>query len=409
MSSIKHNAIWMVFGRLVFAASQWVVIVCIARFLGASEVGSFSYAMAFCAPIFILFQMNMRMYLTTDVKDEFNIVSYLQARAILSVLAILVCTLLFVVANNTLTTLFLAVVFFKAVESNSDIFYGYNQKKEAMKKVGVSLIFRGAFSALSAICGALYYKEVDSVAGLMLIGWSFVLIFYDARNVLIENRYKFSGASIRNAKEIVRKCWPLGLVMSLGAINVNAPVYIVEYYLGDESVGIYSSIAYFFFVGRLVTDAVAHAAAPRLSKNFHGNKRAFHRMFSYMIAMALLLALSGVAISWFVGGLLLSMIYGGVFSGGHELFVWIMAAAGVSYLSQVFSVSLTVARKFFDMLLINIVCFVVALTSSMILIDLYGIDGAGMALFCTMLSVLLFNVFFFLRRIYWGNAPSCRA
>lgn len=399
MSSLKANALWMIAGRIIYAACQWLVIIGIARFLGAEQVGHFSYAMAFCAPVYIFLQMNMRMYLATDSSNEFDIGSYITTRRLFATLAAVLCLIFFYTGDNTITVLFLCIVLFKAVESNSDIYYGCWQKHEVMKHVGVSLALRGLSSVMGIVIGLYLYNSINLMAAIILAGWLLTLVLYDMRF----DAHKGNSAAARftphSVIKIVKKCWPLAFVMSIGTLNVNAPIYMLDHFLGAESVGIYSSIAYFFFMGRLVVDSITHAGASRLATHFHQNRAQFNKLFVQLLLVILSLGLVGIAGSWVLGDWLLALIYGDELSATGSLFVWVMCAGAASYLSQLFSVSLTVARRFIDMLLVNIVCLVAAFFSASLLIKDHGITGAGMALFVTMLCMLCLNAVLYIRRI----------
>lgn len=399
MSSIKANALWMISGRIVYAACQWLVIICIARFLGAEQVGNFSYAMAFCAPVYIFLQMNMRMYLATDSNSEFDIGSYIAARKFFSLLAVALCFLFFYIGDNIVTALFSCVVLFKAVESNSDIYYGCWQKQEKMQHIGISLVLRGLSSVLGIVIGLYIYNSITLMAATILAGWLLVLVFYDRRFDAYRERSATPGFTLNTLIKIVKKCWPLAFVMSIGTLNVNTPVYMLDYFLGAESVGIYSSVAYFFFIGRLVVDSITHAGASRMAKHFHQNPAQFKRLFMQLLLVVFALGLIGIAGSWVLGDWLLALIYGDAFAGKGSLFVWVMCAGAVSYLSQLFSVSLTVARRFIDMLLVNGICLIAAVVAAIVFIERYGVTGAGITLFVTMSSMLCLNAFLYSRRI----------
>ena len=59
---LRGNFAWMLVGNGVYAATQWGVLVVIAK-LGAPElVGRFALGLAVCAPVFLLSRLALRVF-----------------------------------------------------------------------------------------------------------------------------------------------------------------------------------------------------------------------------------------------------------------------------------------------------------------------------------------------------------
>ena len=75
--TLKSNFIWTLIGNLFYAASQWVVLILLAKLTNPQEVGLFSLGLALITPLFMLTNLQLRSVLATDAQRQYPFSIYL--------------------------------------------------------------------------------------------------------------------------------------------------------------------------------------------------------------------------------------------------------------------------------------------------------------------------------------------
>jgi O-antigen/teichoic acid export membrane protein len=124
------------------------------------------------------------------------------------------------------------------------------------------------------------------------------------------------------------------------------PGYFIERYMGEGELGIYATIAYLQRAGATVVFALGLSATPRLAKYYAaGDNRAFRMLLLRLVGIGVLLGSVGVLVAFVAGREILTLLYGPEYAR-HSLLVWLMVAAGVSYVSMLLRNGMMAARRF---------------------------------------------------------------
>jgi O-antigen/teichoic acid export membrane protein len=135
--------------------------------------------------------------------------------------------------------------------------------------------------------------------------------------------------------------------MMLISLNSNIPRYFIEEYLGERELGIFAALAYLMIVGGMVVGALGDSATPRLAKYYaSGDRRAFCNLLLKLVGIATLIGVAGVLVAVVAGRQILTVIYRPEYAEQTNLFVWLMAAAGIGYISSFLGYGMTAARYF---------------------------------------------------------------
>lgn len=383
--TLRANFAWTFLANVVYAASQWGILVVIARYCGPAEVGQFALALALSAPLMLLLNLQLRSYQVTDARGEYTDERYVQLRFATSSLALLILSVIAAVAySGTLTLVIVGVAAFKAVESVSDIFHGVLHRRERLDRVGRSMIVRGVGSlGLVAVVLAMGGSLLQAV--LAKVVWSGLMMIYDywmiAQAVTLE--------AMREGREewaqvLVRLAWrsaPLGLAMFLISINANIPQYILEALKGEYALGVYSVMASFIVVGSTVIQAMGQSATPRLSRHVEDNNRdAFRSLLRKMVAGALVVGLLGVGAGHLLGEFVLALVYGPEFARHADVLVFVMVAGLAAYVAAILRQAFIVMRLLRAQVLILALSNALLLPLAYVLVSRYGAVGAAAAL-----------------------------
>lgn len=387
--SLGRNFSWTFGGNVIYAASQWGMLIVIAR-LGTPElVGKFSLALALTAPIMLLSNLQLRGIQTSDAERRFAFRDYLSLRFITTILALLisigVASLGIYVDSRSLI---IAVALAKSCESISDVFYGLLQQNERMDIIAQSLILRGLLSL--ATLTAIMYLTSSLLWGViaMTISWAVILLLFDIPrstgityqlNQIQRDAPRTSSPSKRLTSLVVLAL-PLGITMLLVSLNTSIPRYFIEHDLDTYTLGIFSALSYVLIAGRTIITALGHSASPRLAKFYAArDKHAFRSLASKLIGVGALLGICGIAASIIAGKLLLSMIYGPEYGAYNHVFVLLMTASGIIYIASFMGYIMTAAQYFSIQAPLFTGVVLISGLACWLLVPTYGMTGAALA------------------------------
>ncbi len=382
--SLRRNFSWTFAGNVVYAASQWGVLVVIAR-LGTPEmVGQFALALAITAPVIMFANLQLRAVQATDAKRAYAFADYLGLRLLTTAAALALIAAIALLSGYRAETalVILFVGFAKSCEALSDIVFGLLQQRERMDRIAKSLMIEGpatlaAMAAVLALTGS-----IAAAAAAMALVWLLQLLLYDAR----------SAAHILRAWPRPRWHWPtlrrlawlalpLGVTMLLLSLNTNIPRYVMERAWGEADLGIFAALTYLIVAGSTVVAALGQAASPRLAAYYaNADARAFRSLLLKLVAIGALLGAASVTVALLLGEPLLALIYGPAYAAHADTFVLVMLAGGLAYVSSFLGYGMTAARFFRTQApLFASVLFVTA-AGSLTLIPSLGLRGAALAL-----------------------------
>jgi O-antigen/teichoic acid export membrane protein len=350
-------------GNLVYAGSQWGILVVFTKLGRPEMVGQFTLGLAVTAPIFMLTNLQLRQIQATDAKQLYQFRDYLGLRLLCSQLAVWAVAAIALLSGYRWETLMVLVCLglAKGLESVSDICYGFFQKYERMDRIALSLMMRGPLALLLLGLGVwLSGSAIGGVLG-MTFAWGVVLVGHDLTHAL---RLLDSEGLSRSSRRIdlgqlkpnwnlvklwplVRLALPLGLVMMLSSLSSNLPNYFMISSLGERELGIFNAIAYLMVAGNIIVGALGDSASPRLAKYYaSGDRAAYSLLLLQLVGIGLGLGAVAVAIASVGGGTLLSLLYSPDYAERKALFVALMVAAGIQYVASFLGYGLTAARYF---------------------------------------------------------------
>lgn len=398
--SLRANFSWTFVGNVVYAACQWAMLVVLAKLGSPEVVGQFALGLAITAPVIMLTNLQLRGIQATDARREYRFGEYLGLRLATTPLALLVIAGITLASGDgrqtALVILFVGLA--KGFESISDVFYGLLQQHERMDRIAISMMVKGPLSLVALGVAILLTGNIVWGALALAAVWAFRLATYDipcGAAVLRAAREGGAPASIRprwDRRRMVRLAWlalPLGSVMMLGSLMVNIPRYFIERFEGTHALGIFAAMAYIVVAGTTVVDALGQAVSPRLAQQYAaGEGGAFRALIAKVLGISALLAAAGLLLGLVVGRQVLTLLYRPEYAAHLDVFIWIIAAAGIGYLAAVCGYAMTAARQFAIQVPIYAISIAVVAVACALLVPGHGLLGAAWAT-CLMFAVQL--------------------
>ncbi|MGF1936148.1 MAG: lipopolysaccharide biosynthesis protein [Nostoc sp. ChiQUE02] len=395
--TLRGNFSWTFAGNLVYSACQWGMLVMLAK-LGSPEiVGQFTLGLAITAPVIMFTNLQLRIVQATDARKQYPFSDYLGLRLISTALALAIIAVISLSGGfrwETSLVIFL-IGLAKAFESISDIFHGLIQQHDRMDRIAMSLMIKGPLSLLLLGIGVYMSGHVLwGVVGLVF-AWAVVLVGCDIRSgILMLQRSQLQPRWHRKTLiKLVWFCLPLGFVMMLISLNTNIPRYFIERYLGERELGIFAAIAYLMVAGNMVVSALGESSISRLAKYYAAKDAiAFRTLLLKLIGIAVLVGVTGVLVAAVAGGQILTFVYRHEYAEQTNLFIWLMVAAGINYISSFLGYGMTACQYF----LIQMPLFVTVATISTIaclwLLPSLGLLGAAIALVIATIIQTIFSL-----------------
>ncbi|MDY6900001.1 MAG: oligosaccharide flippase family protein [Cyanobacteriota bacterium] len=402
--SLRRNFSWTFIGNAVYAACQWGMLVVLAKLGSPEMVGQFTLGLAVTAPIVMLTNLQLDIVQATDAKEQYAFSDYLGLRLIGTTIALMAIAMVTWWTGYTLQTslVILLVGLAKALESVSDIFHGLIQQHERMDRIAISLMIKGPLSLLLLGLGVyLSGHVVWGVAGLVF-AWAVVLVGCDIRNgTLILNRLPKIRLNWKTFAQLVWLCLPLGLVKMLISLNANIPRYFIEEYLGERQLGIFAALAYLMVAGNMVILALGESASPRLAKYYAArNITAFRGLLLKLVGLAALIGGTAIVVAQVAGTEILTLLYRPEYAENKHLFVLLMVAAAIGYMSSFLGYGMTAARYFRVQTPLFVIVTGTSAMACLWLLPTQGLIGAAKALIFAAVVQAVFSLGVIIHAIY---------
>jgi O-antigen/teichoic acid export membrane protein len=400
--SMRSNFAWTLAGSGVYGASQWGMLIVLAKLVSGEMVGRFALAFAICAPVFMFTNLQLRNVQATDARHEYRFSDYVALRLLGSGAALAIIAAIAFAAGYRLEAALVVLVIglAKAVESISDVVYGRLQKSERLDHVARSMMLRGPAALAALIAMIVWTQNLALAVGGILVAWLGVLVIHDlptVRGVIASESPSNERGEDRATRRLSlsamgRLAWlslPLGVVGLLDSLNVNVPRYVVERALGEAALGHFAAMAAVVVAGNMVVGALAHSAAPRLSRHYVTDIAEFKRLVRRLVQFGVMLGVAMLVISVLFGRTLLTVLYTPEYAAHVEVFSWLMVAAGLGFVARFLVWSMTAARCFraqaplyaAALLILGGLCFW--------LVPAHGLLGAAWAICLGMMALLV--------------------
>ena len=393
--SLRHNFAWTLGGNVVYAATQWGMLVVLSRLLNPLALGEFALGLALTAPVMTFAYLKLRSVLATDVAREREFGDFLGLRLLGVAGAVLVIAGAVAWGGYPARTagVILLVAAAKGLDAVGDIYQGVLQQRERMDRISMSLLVNGVVS-LAAMWGLVYLTHsvlwgavgsvLGSAAGLAFVVPAALGVIRGGEGTEGEPaRPRFRAPVLRSLAVLAL---PLGVNTALGSLQANLPRYFIEHSLGTRQLGIFAAVAYLTVAGPLVINALGQSATPRLAQLYgHGQLAGFRRLLAKLVGLGVGVGLAGLLCAAVAGRWLLLRLYGAEYAGASEVLVWLMVAATVSYAYIFLGTAVSAMRLFRIQLPIGIGVFAALVASCALLVPRFGLRGAAWAMLASAL------------------------
>ncbi|WP_062055036.1 flippase [Aquimarina longa] len=391
------NISWLFFDKGLKLISAIVIGSFIARYLGPTKFGVFSYVQSFVA-IFIpisllgLDSIVVKDLIEQDRKRDLILGSAFGLRIIgsFSLITILLVILQFT-TNSKSTNIFILLIAFTSIFQSFNVIDFYFQSKVLSKYVVFSNIFMLSISSIIKVILIFSKASLLSFFLVVLLD-SFLLaiglIFFYFRNGLSIIKWKFN---FEMAKYLLSNSWPLILSSIFVMMYMRIDQIMIKEILGNEAVGKYAAAVKLSEAWYFIPTILANSFFPAILNSKKIGEKLYYqrlqRLFNLMFRIALIIAIPVTFLSDFA----IEVLYGVEYEESSRvlkihiwsgIFIFLGVASSNWFVAENLQ-RLSFWRTFFG-LLINVF-------GNLFLIKRFGVEGAAIS---TLLSQIMASYIF---------------
>jgi len=388
---IKSDFAQVLSGNMLYYACQWSIVVALAKLGTPAQLGEYALGMAIAAPILLFANLQVRVLIASDVKNEFTFDQFFTFRVaslLLASLAIAGVAMLSRTSGQAYLVV-MAVGLAQAIDCFADTYYGWMQKHERLDRMARSLAMKGPLAlGLLILTMLVTHSVLWAVLGLA-VGRLAILFAWDRRlgftRMSSAVRFEWSFLRLRSRRDplavLLRLAVPLGVISMLGSLSANIPRYFVEAHLGTAELGIFSAIASLLSAGTLVVSALGQSAfVPVARAHARADRPAFRTYFALATGAGLVLGCAGIAIAALFGRPILAHLFRPEYAARQDVLVRLMIAGTIIFAGNGAGAVITAARRLDPQVPVLALGAVACMAVSAWLIPRIGLDGAADAI-----------------------------
>jgi len=377
-STLAKAMLWNTVGNLVYCICQWVITILAVKLDSYGAAGYLSLAMSTSSTFSTIAMFSMRNYQVSDVKNEFKDAEYLGSRLITSVIAIVLCALFAINSTSVYQMLCIdAFMVIRIAESIVDVIHGINQKFDRYDLIGKSYLLRGVATDVAFIAGFVFFKDILVAIALTGVANIALVFLYDVRKTSKLEKLSMVVKD-RNIAILLKKCTPIVATSFLLSLIPLLPRTAVQTMLGNEILGIYSSIASPTLVVQVFATYAFNPLIPKIAVLFNEKRydaflSVFHKVLLFFVGFAVVV----YAGAFVLGRWGLNLLYGASILESYELFMPLVGCTLLTAYIWIMNSIVTSIRKIWQMMFAMATGFIVCFFMTNPFITWFGSNGAS--------------------------------
>ena len=396
--TILKNTIWLVFAEAVSRFANLFLLAYVARGLGVSEYGKFTFAFSFATLMAMGSNMGVIDVATREFsRDRENEKKLGDIMGLEAVLSFFVASLSFIVSffitnDPAIRKLLWILTFFILCNSFLGILFAFLRARQKMEhEAGIK--FFQAFSTVAIVLGIVFiFPSAINLSYGYLLANALVLA-----GALWYFHFHFQHLHVRFKKaslEVLKISWPLSFGLTLGWTYISINSILLGYFGFIIENGWYNAASRVALVAIVPATLIVRSFYPALSRFFMTSKQSFQNTWNHLQELMILIAVPMV-----VGGVLLShriiyAFYGSEFAPSAPALQLFILMAGISFVNYPYSIVLVVTgnQKINFFLIASGALLNILLT--ILLLEAFGFYGAIVSIIIAALAVLAGTIFF---------------
>jgi len=394
--TVFKNTFWLILAEAITGFLKFIFIIYVARILGATEYGKFTFALSFVSLFTVLGDLGLSSIIIRDFsqehKNEKEYATTIFVKFCLSVIALILTfiTSFFITQDPIVQKVIWILMAFFFIDGFFAIIYSFVR---AHQKMEYEALIKTIQSVITVLMGFFVIFKIPSVVNLSYAYFFASLAVLIAVIVFFRFSFYISKLSFdaHYFKKILKNAWPLSLGFVGMWIYINLDSTMIGFLGHSSEVGWYNA------AGRIVITVMTVSATlisnsffPLLSKFFKESKEAFQRIWNYYMEIMIVLAVPFMLGSVVLGKEIIGFLYGlENYSPSVFIFQSLAIVTGISFLYYPYAIALIVADKQNQNFWIVCLGAIINIILNIILIPKYGFRASAISTIITTIITFL--------------------
>lgn len=396
--TVFKNTFWLGISEAVSRVLRMILMIYVARILGATEYGKFTFALAFISLFSIVYESGLPLIITrefsgeTEREEEFYSVLSLKIVLSLGALILILIGSFFVTPDRVVKEVILILAIFSLISSFLVVIYAFFQSRQRMEYQALATILQAAIVTPVGIFVLLSFPSVINLSYSYLFSSVVALIF-----VLFFSHFKVLPLRILWQKTVWQKflkmSWPVAFITLFGLIYTYISSVMMGYMGYLTETGWYNAAYNIVQVVLLPAGLISTSFYPVLSKFFKESQEKFRDTLQDQMKVMILLAFPIVTGGMALAPKIITFIYGLNFSPSVLAFQILIIIAGFVFLSSPFHFLFIAINQQKKIFYINAVGAVMNIVLNLFLIPRFTLYGAATATLITYFIMFILVIF----------------
>jgi len=400
--TIFKNAFWLTVAVGISRVLALILLIYVARNLGATEYGKFTFAMAFISLLGVFSDLGLSSIATREFardkkrEKEFPAVLSLKLILLVGTIFLTIVGSFFITSDPLTRRIIWVLIVYSSINAFSEILFAFLRARQRMEYESFVKIFQAFLITAFGFFVILSFPSVQNLSyGYLLASLAFITFF------LLFFHFKVYPLALSWNTAIWQKflsmSWPLALVTIFSIVYNYVDSTMMGYFGQITQTGWYNAALKIAQASLAPAALVSQSFYPVLSVAFKKSEKELQKIWNYYLTV-----LTVIAFPMVVGGIVLApkiidFIYGAEFAPSALAFQILIVMTGIVFLYYPFNQVLVVSNQQKKVFWAISCGMVVNFILNLILIPKYSLYGAAVATVITNLLIFLLLFHFALR------------
>lgn len=399
---IFKNTLWLATTEIITQLLKLVLIVYMARILGAEEYGKFSFALSFVTMLVIFAGLGLDNIITREFsrskeaeKDYPSIIS-LKLFLSIGVFLLMYIGSFFITQEPSIRKSIWLLGAFILITSFLNIFYAFFHARQKMEYEAFFKIVQYVVLTIFSFLVLFIVPSIENISFAFLatnfITLAFILIFF---------HFFIRSIKLEYNKNIWRKfisfSWPLTLGVIIGWIYAPVSSVMLGYFGYNTENGWYS--AAYKIIGAFVISVilVSRSFFPAINKASAASKERLQRIWNYQKELMIICAFPFIAGGMALASKIINFFYDSSFAPSIPIFQWMAFVFAIDFLYYPYATALIIFGQEKRNFVLIIAGLALNIVLNIVLIPVYKLQGVMVSNLISSLTVFLLAVFAVMR------------
>jgi len=394
--TIFKNTFWLAIGEGLSRLLRLIIIIFVARILGATNYGKFSFALAFVSLFVVFYDFGLSYIVTRELsqkeeaEEKYPAVLSLKIILGLGAFILMFLTSFFVTTDFAIQKVIWILALYIIIDDFSEILFAAIRAYQKMEYEALGKILKAVLMVIIGFFVIYNFPTVESLSYSLLFTVFISLVFISLIFHFFIRPLKLEWKK-SVWKEFLTLSWPLALTAICYSVYTYLDSTMMGYWGQITETGWYNAAYKIIYTTIIPMMIISQSFFPLLSKFFQESKEKLQQVWNYHMIVMIILAIPLITGGIILAPKIIDFIYNSDFNPAIFAFQILIVMAGITFLGDPFEKILIATNQQKKIFYIAVVGAITNIILNFLLIPLYSLYGAALATLIThfLLFILL--------------------